>query len=125
MYGDLQRVLSVGGVGENDGLGGGRRFDRIIASDCMFFENFHEDLVWTLLHALTKDGVVYMLQPRRGLSMERFLVKAGEFFDITLTDRYDDTVPNTTTAVFIVVVMVVIIIVIITIFTMLVMMLIS
>jgi predicted nicotinamide N-methyase len=66
-----------------------RPFDRIIASDCMFFETFHDDLVWLLCAALAPDGVVYMLQPRRGRTMQRFLDKAGRFFDILVSESYD------------------------------------
>ena len=42
------------------------KFDRIIAADCLFFRDFHEDLVWLLDAALAPDGVIYMLQPPRG-----------------------------------------------------------
>lgn len=80
--------------GELDGLisGGKSRFDRVIAADCMFFEDFHDDLVWVLLNALSDDGVVYMLQPRRGRTMETFLDKAQSHFHIIVSESYDKKV---------------------------------
>lgn len=58
--------------------------DVIIGADCLFFKEFHEDLLYTL-YALLGCGcidsssgssmgrVVYLLQPRRGGTMELFL----------------------------------------------------
>jgi hypothetical protein len=70
-------------------------FDRIIASDCMFFKDFHTDLLWILDTALSADGVVYMLQPRRGDTMERFLSLAQQYFHISIQDNYSAKVSDT------------------------------
>jgi hypothetical protein len=69
-------------------------FDRIIASDCMFFKDFHTDLLWILNSALSDEGVVYMLQPKRGDTMDRFLFLAKEFFEISVNDSYSSTVSD-------------------------------
>jgi len=53
-------------------------FDVIVAADCLFFRDFHEDLLWVLDNSLSVNGVVYLLQPSRGGSMELFLSKAAE-----------------------------------------------
>ena len=42
------------------------KFDRIIAADCLFFRDFHIDLVWLLQTALAAGGIIFMLQPPRG-----------------------------------------------------------
>jgi calmodulin-lysine N-methyltransferase len=64
--GDFRRLLDGGGAG-GAGRGG---FDVVVAADCLFFEDFHDALLWTLEAALTsngRDGVgaaAYLLQVR-------------------------------------------------------------
>uniref|UniRef100_M4C179 Calmodulin-lysine N-methyltransferase n=1 Tax=Hyaloperonospora arabidopsidis (strain Emoy2) TaxID=559515 RepID=M4C179_HYAAE len=48
-------------------------FDLVFASDCLFFEAFHEDLAYTIKTMLRpKSGRCLLLQPSRNGSMERF-----------------------------------------------------
>jgi len=68
--GDVHRDLFA--VTEGNTL----KYDAIIAADCLFFTEFHEDLLWTLAEALSDTGVVYLLQPRRAGSMAAFVSKA-------------------------------------------------
>lgn len=53
-------------------------FDVIVAADCLFFRDFHEDLLWVLDNSLSANGVIYLLQPSRDGSMELFLSKVSE-----------------------------------------------
>ena len=73
---------------------GGNKFDYIVAADCLFFEDFHEDLVWLLQNSLSsrEPGKAYLLQPRRSGSMERFLALAKESFDIEISEDYCDDI---------------------------------
>lgn len=58
----------------------------------MFFKDFHSDLLWILNSALSDSGVIYMLQPKRGDTMDRFLALAQSFFQITLHEDYSPKV---------------------------------
>ncbi|GMF51661.1 unnamed protein product [Phytophthora fragariaefolia] len=49
------------------------QFDLVFASDCLFFEEFHEDLAHTIKRLLRPgSGRCLLLQPSRNGSMERF-----------------------------------------------------
>lgn len=74
-YGDLANIL----LSED-----GAPFDLVVAADCLFFRDFHEDLLWILRSALAATGVIYLLQPRRGDSMEMFLKMAAPFFAVEI-----------------------------------------
>lgn len=65
--------------------------DVVIGSDCLFFKDFHDALVGMLYHILDKEGVVILLQPSRGGSMELFKEKSETFFD---TEQYVDYHPE-------------------------------
>lgn len=53
------------------------QFDVLFASDCLFFEEFHIDLTYTVKQLLKpKSGRCFMLQPSRNGSMERFVAIA-------------------------------------------------
>lgn len=67
-------------------------FDIVLASDCLFFRDFHDDLLWTIENSLKADGVVYLLQPRRGDSMSKFLLRAEATFDVEIHDTFCDEV---------------------------------
>lgn len=67
-------------------------FDRIIACDCMFFKEYHTDLVWILFNSLTSNGIIYMFQPRRGNTMELFLNHARQYFEITIKENYNQKI---------------------------------
>ncbi|VDK43597.1 unnamed protein product [Cylicostephanus goldi] len=50
-----------------------KKFDLILAADCVFFAEYHEDLVNTFDRYLTKTGLVYVCSPKRKGSLDRFL----------------------------------------------------
>lgn len=53
------------------------QFDLVFASDCLFFEEFHEDLAQTIKHLLRRgSGRCLLMQPCRNGSLERFSVIA-------------------------------------------------
>ena len=60
------------------------KFDIIIAADCLFFKDFHEDLIWVLSHSLNKGGYCFLLQPTRGNTMGLFLekIKSSLLFNV-------------------------------------------
>ena len=53
-------------------------FDLIVAADVLFFERFHRALSHTLHTHLSSKGEVWLLQPSRGGSLERFVALAKE-----------------------------------------------
>ncbi|ETV74343.1 hypothetical protein H257_10934 [Aphanomyces astaci] len=68
-------------------------FDVVIASDCLFFESFHVDLVHTLCQVTRpRTGVIYLLQPSRGGSLERFVALAQEHFTVVVDIDFDAAV---------------------------------
>jgi hypothetical protein len=83
-HGDLAKVTN----------NGTQKFDMILAADCLFFKEFHDDLVWTIANAITPSGVIYMLQPGRGGSMDLFLSKAHEYFNIEKREDYNSQVSS-------------------------------
>jgi calmodulin-lysine N-methyltransferase len=79
---------------ELESIASGGNFDVIIASDCLFFKDFHDDLIFVLQNALVPTGVVYLLQPRRGTTMELFIAKASTWFEIEISEDYSDKVSS-------------------------------
>ncbi|CAI5732631.1 unnamed protein product [Peronospora destructor] len=67
------------------------QFDLVFASDCLFFEEFHEDLAYTIKNLLRDgSGRCLLLQPSRNGSMERFCVIAKrQGFSIDESRDYD------------------------------------
>jgi calmodulin-lysine N-methyltransferase len=61
------------------------KFDVVLISDCLFFKNYHVDLVSTIDYLLTQDGLCFIVAPSRGDSMERFLEIAEQIFEIKKT----------------------------------------
>eukprot|EP00752_Nemacystus_decipiens_P008448 g7551.t1 len=85
--------------------GGGGRFDLIIASDCLFFKDFHDDLISTIQCLLKPGGRVILVQPQRGGTTNLFMQRvaaadtpreppgsAGARLKARLLDRYDDQI---------------------------------
>jgi SAM-dependent methyltransferase len=71
--------------------GGAELFDVVIASDCLFFRDFHDDLLQTLRRLLKPgSGVGVFLQPSRDGTMQRFIHRCQEsgFFATELQDDY-------------------------------------
>ena len=61
---DLAEILENNKHHSKDADG---KFERIVAADCLIFRDFHDDLVWLLQSALAPNGVIFMLQPARGV----------------------------------------------------------
>ena len=61
-----KQKISTHKTDEGNEEGDKGKFTRIIAADCLFFRDFHVDLVWLLKAALAPAGVIFLLQPRRG-----------------------------------------------------------
>lgn len=70
------------------------QFDLVFASDCLFFEEFHEDLAFTIKQLLRRgSGRCLLLQPSRNGSLERFCVIATRHgFSISQSQDYDPTI---------------------------------
>lgn len=51
------------------------KFSLILAADCLFFENYHEELIQTFINNLEENGRILLVNPRRGKSMSNFLSK--------------------------------------------------
>ncbi|KAL4085936.1 hypothetical protein PRIC1_014560 [Phytophthora ramorum] len=68
-----------------------QHFDLVFASDCLFFEEFHEDLAHTIKGLLRRgSGRCLLLQPSRNGSMERFCVIAEhQGFTVHRSESYD------------------------------------
>lgn len=56
------------------------KFDLILISDCLFFVNFHTDLIITIDELLDFEGVCIIIAPPRGKSMDLFLKSAEDKF---------------------------------------------
>jgi predicted nicotinamide N-methyase len=74
----------------------GNKWDVVIGSDCLFFTDFHDDLVSLLFTILAADGVALLLQPRRHGTMEQFIDKAKGIFNIEIIEEYSELVSDTT-----------------------------
>ncbi|GFP93344.1 calmodulin-lysine n-methyltransferase [Phtheirospermum japonicum] len=67
-------------------------FDVIVASDCTFFKEFHEGLARTIRCLLKENGPseAILFSPKRGDSLEKFLVKVKDSgLHFTITETYD------------------------------------
>ena len=72
-----------------------KKFDIITAADCLFFEEFHDDFIWILRNCLEKKGFCFLLQPKRGKSMDNFMSKirlSDDFLVVCVSDNYNDEV---------------------------------
>ena len=74
--------------------GGSKLFDVIIASDCLFFREFHSDLVQTLRSLLSPDGICLFLQPRRSCTMQTFVDKCEDYFHTEIIEDYSAKVTD-------------------------------
>ncbi|KAG7391567.1 hypothetical protein PHYBOEH_006651 [Phytophthora boehmeriae] len=70
------------------------QFDLVFASDCLFFEDFHEDLAHTIKSLLRGgSGRCLLFQPSRNQSMERFCAVAERYgFIVHRSEDYDPTI---------------------------------
>lgn len=69
-----------------------RLFDVVVCADCLFFENFHDDLLNVLCNTTHPSGQVILMQPSRAGSLQRFLDKAVDFFTLERLESYDEQV---------------------------------
>ena len=53
-------------------------FEVVIASDCLFFKDFHADLLHTLQQLLVPGGVGLFLQPARDNTLHKFVALCAE-----------------------------------------------
>jgi calmodulin-lysine N-methyltransferase len=69
------------------------QFDMILVSDCLFFVDFHLDLLHVLHRLLDVKGEVWICGPRRGTSMTHFIDLARTLeFDIECIENFDERV---------------------------------
>jgi predicted nicotinamide N-methyase len=64
----------------------------IIGADCLFFQDFHDQLIHLLQTILSPDGTVILFQPSRSHSMENFIQKAELVFEVDLREEYSEKV---------------------------------
>ena len=57
-------------------------FKHIFISDCLFFTDFHDDLIFTLQRLADIDAKIWIAAPERGSSMQGFIEKAEAHFTI-------------------------------------------
>jgi len=68
-------------------------FDVVIAADCTFFKDFHASLVEILQHTLHPRGMVFMFNPARHGSLDRFADLVRQVgFETLLEEEYDGIV---------------------------------
>jgi len=64
-------------------------YDIIICADCLFFDEYREGLLQTLLWVLKSKGEVIIFAPTRGKSFYDFKELAEPHFTVTCTENYD------------------------------------
>mmetsp|Transcript_6480 Transcript_6480/g.6627 ORF Transcript_6480/g.6627 Transcript_6480/m.6627 type:complete len:362 (+) Transcript_6480:3-1088(+) len=72
-----------------------KKFDIIIAADCLFFTDFHADFIWILKNSLVSEGYCFLLQPRRGGTLDLFIDRInidGGFNVVCISDNYCDEI---------------------------------
>lgn len=76
--------------------GGVEQFDVVIASDCLFFRDFHADLLETLRQVLRPGGVGIFLQPARDGTMRQFIERCGQtgYFATEVHENYNPEVSD-------------------------------
>lgn len=61
-----------------------RKYDLIILADCLFFKDFHSELIATLLNLLrNSESSIIMIVPERGDSLQKFIGLASDSFVIS------------------------------------------
>jgi hypothetical protein len=48
--------------------------DWTLIADCTHFEHYHRQLLWTAIRGTTVGGIIWLCQPNRGQSLQRFLM---------------------------------------------------
>lgn len=70
------------------------RIQVVLIADCLFVKELHDALLHTIDVLLAADdGHCYIMAPKRGGSLDEFVVKAGsKGWHVDVTERYDDLV---------------------------------
>lgn len=68
-------------------------FEVVLASDCLFFKDFHADLLHTLQQLLVPGGVGLFLQPARDNTLHKFVALCAESGAFT-TEIIEDYSPQ-------------------------------
>eukprot|EP00042_Codosiga_hollandica_P041754 m.375510 g.375510 ORF g.375510 m.375510 type:complete len:296 (-) comp56179_c0_seq1:3480-4367(-) len=65
-------------------------FDEVLCADCLFFEDFHQELLRALRLLLAPQGRVLMFAPKRMHTFDLFVRRAQEFgFQVAVSEFYD------------------------------------
>jgi calmodulin-lysine N-methyltransferase len=65
------------------------RFDFIICADCLFFDDFREDLCATIWKLLKLDGTCLIFAPNRQNTFHKFVDMAKLHFECMIVHDYD------------------------------------
>ncbi|ESO86820.1 hypothetical protein LOTGIDRAFT_166823 [Lottia gigantea] len=68
------------------------KFDIVLCSDCLFFEEGRKDLVNSMFNLLKPQGVILVFAPSRGGTFDMFKCLAEESFDTEVIENYNPTV---------------------------------
>ncbi|XP_033626624.1 calmodulin-lysine N-methyltransferase-like isoform X1 [Asterias rubens] len=70
----------------------GGHFDCVISADCLFFDQFRQDLVDTFDVLLKPKGEAIIFAPCRGNTLDQFCVLAKTKFEVDVESRYDGSI---------------------------------
>lgn len=70
------------------------RFDYIICADCLFFDEFRDDLCATIYKLLKPNGTCLIFAPNRKDTFHKFVDLAKLKFECMIVHNYDDTIWN-------------------------------
>ena len=69
------------------------KFDYVICADCLFFEDFHHELVLVIRKLLKPNGgTALIFAPRRGNTLEHFCSVAETYFQVEQNLQYDEKI---------------------------------
>lgn len=68
------------------------QFDHVICADCLFFDQYRQDLIDTIEILLKPGGTATILAPHRGTTLQDFCSLAKTQFCIDVQDNYDAVV---------------------------------
>ncbi len=70
-------------------------YDVIMAADCLFFDEYHEQLLRLLAALLKPDGVILIVAPRRAGTLQKFADLSGNFgLRHSVREHYDEIVSS-------------------------------
>jgi len=65
------------------------KWDIILCADCLFFDDGREALVETMLRITTNNGLILIMAPRRGRTLDQFLELCHDKFLVYLQEEFD------------------------------------